>query len=91
MGNRNLRKLLVVGAHAVLFHRKSHTEGPVRRFVRSSMTLGMRALANLATAAGLEATGPIAAPHAWGAHFVATSGNRRSTGRSGSAADGERP
>ena len=25
MGNRNLRKLLVVGAHAVLFHRKPHT------------------------------------------------------------------
>ena len=24
MGNRNLRKLLVVGAHAVLFHRKPH-------------------------------------------------------------------
>ncbi len=26
MGNRNLRKLLVVGAHAVLFHRKPHTD-----------------------------------------------------------------
>jgi transposase len=26
MGNRNLRKLLVVGAHAVLFHRKLHTD-----------------------------------------------------------------
>ena len=25
MGNRNLRKLLVVGPHAVLFHRKPHT------------------------------------------------------------------
>jgi transposase len=25
MGNRNLRKLLVVGAHSVLFHRKLHT------------------------------------------------------------------
>jgi transposase len=27
MGNRYLRKLLVVGAHAVLFHRKSHQDG----------------------------------------------------------------
>jgi transposase len=26
MGNRDLRKLLVVGAHAVLFHRKTHTD-----------------------------------------------------------------
>jgi transposase len=26
MGNRYLRKLLVVGAHAVLYHRKSHTD-----------------------------------------------------------------
>src|ERR1700680_4638345 len=26
MGNRNLRKLLVIGAHAVLFHRKPHTD-----------------------------------------------------------------
>ena len=26
MGNRYLRKLLVVGAHAVLFHRKAHTD-----------------------------------------------------------------
>ena len=26
MGNRYLRKLLVVGAHAVLFHRKPHTD-----------------------------------------------------------------
>jgi transposase len=29
MGNRYLRKLLVVGAHAVLFHRKLHTD-PLR-------------------------------------------------------------
>ena len=29
MGNRNLRKLLVVGAHSVLFHRKLHTD-PLR-------------------------------------------------------------
>jgi len=27
MGNRYLRKLLVVGAHAVLFHRRSHRDG----------------------------------------------------------------
>ena len=27
MGNRYLRKLLVVGAHAVLFHRRSHQDG----------------------------------------------------------------
>jgi transposase len=33
MGNRNLRKLLVVGAHAVLFHRKSHTD-PLRMWAR---------------------------------------------------------
>src|ERR1700692_2286879 len=26
MGNRYLRKLLVVGAHAVLYHRKPHTD-----------------------------------------------------------------
>ena len=26
MGNRYLRKLLVVGAHAVLFHRKPHQD-----------------------------------------------------------------
>ena len=30
MGNRNLRKLLVVGTHAALFHRKPHTD-PFRR------------------------------------------------------------
>ena len=30
MGNRNLRKLLVIGAHAVLFHRKSHSERSIR-------------------------------------------------------------
>jgi transposase len=29
MGNRNSRKLLVVGAHAVLFHRMPHTD-PLR-------------------------------------------------------------
>ena len=34
MGNRYLRKLLVVGAHAVLFHRKSHTD-PLRTWVKS--------------------------------------------------------
>ena len=28
MGNRYLRKLLVVGAHAVLFHRKAHDDAP---------------------------------------------------------------
>jgi hypothetical protein len=28
MGNRYLRKLLVVGAHAVLYHRKVHTDAP---------------------------------------------------------------
>ncbi len=33
MGNRNLRKLLVVGAHAVLFHRKPHTD-PLRMFAK---------------------------------------------------------
>jgi transposase len=33
MGNRNLRKLLVVGAHAVLFHRESHTD-PLRMWAR---------------------------------------------------------
>jgi transposase len=33
MGNRNLRKLLVVGAHAVLFHRKSHTD-PLRMWAK---------------------------------------------------------
>ena len=33
MGNRNLRKLLVVSAHAVLFHRKSHTD-PLRMWGR---------------------------------------------------------
>ena len=34
MGNRYLRKLLVVGAHAVLFHRKSHTD-PLRTRVKN--------------------------------------------------------
>ena len=33
MGNRNLRKLLVVGAHAVLFHRKPHTD-PLRMLAK---------------------------------------------------------
>jgi transposase len=33
MGNRNLRKLLVVGAHAVLFHRKPHTD-PLRTWAK---------------------------------------------------------
>ena len=34
MGNRNLRKLLVVVADAVLFHRKPHTD-PLRMWARS--------------------------------------------------------
>ena len=33
MGNRNLRKLLVVGAHAVLFHREPHTD-PLRMWAK---------------------------------------------------------
>ena len=33
MGNRNLRKLLVVGPHAVLFHRKPHTD-PLRMWAK---------------------------------------------------------
>jgi transposase len=33
MGNRNLRKLLVVGAHAVLFHRNPHTD-PLRMWAK---------------------------------------------------------
>jgi transposase len=33
MGNRYLRKLLVVGAHAVLFHRKPHTD-PLRMWAK---------------------------------------------------------
>ena len=33
MGNRNLRKLLVVGAHAVLFHRRPHTD-PLRMWAK---------------------------------------------------------
>jgi transposase len=33
-GNRNLRKLLVVGAHGVLYHRKSHTD-PLRMWARN--------------------------------------------------------
>jgi transposase len=33
MGNRNLRKLLVVGAHAVLYHRKPHTD-PLRMWAK---------------------------------------------------------
>jgi len=33
MGNRNLRKLLVVGAHTVLFHRKPHTD-PLRMWAK---------------------------------------------------------
>jgi transposase len=33
MGNRDLRKLLVVGAHAVLFHRRSHTD-PLRLWAK---------------------------------------------------------
>ena len=33
MGNRNLRKLLVMGAHAVLFHRKPHTD-PLRMWAK---------------------------------------------------------
>jgi transposase len=41
MGNRYLRKLLVVGAHAVLFHRKPHTDrcdhGP-RSLLRRSLS-----------------------------------------------------
>ena len=51
MGNRNLRKLLVVGAHAVLFHRKPHTD-PLRMMgeeasrARSSFKLVAVALAN---------------------------------------------
>ena len=34
MGNRYLRKLLVVGAHAVLFHRKPHTD-PLRMWAKT--------------------------------------------------------
>jgi transposase len=33
MGNRNFRKLLVVGAHAELFHRNSHTD-PLRMWAK---------------------------------------------------------
>ena len=33
MGNRNLRKLIVVGAHAVLFHRKPHMD-PLRMWAK---------------------------------------------------------
>ena len=33
MGNRNLRKLLVVGAHSVLFRRKLHTD-PLRMWAK---------------------------------------------------------
>jgi transposase len=33
MGSRNLRKPLVVGAHAVLFHRKPHTD-PLRMWAK---------------------------------------------------------
>ena len=33
MGNRNLRKLLAVGAHAVLFHRKPHPD-PLRMWAK---------------------------------------------------------
>jgi hypothetical protein len=33
MGNRDLRKLLVLGAHAVLFHRKPHTD-PLRTWAK---------------------------------------------------------
>ena len=33
MGNRYLRKLLVLGAHAVLFHRKPHTD-PLRSWAK---------------------------------------------------------
>jgi transposase len=33
MGNRELRKLLVVGAHAVLFHRRPHTD-PLRMWAK---------------------------------------------------------
>ena len=33
MGNRYLRKLLVVGAHAVLFHRKPHAD-PLRMWAK---------------------------------------------------------
>jgi hypothetical protein len=33
MGNRNSRKLLIVGAHALLFHRKPHTD-PLRMWAK---------------------------------------------------------
>jgi transposase len=33
MGNRNLRKLLVVGAHAALFHSEPHTD-PLRMWAK---------------------------------------------------------
>jgi transposase len=36
MGNRCLRKLLVVGAHAVLYHRKPH-EDALRSFAKKFM------------------------------------------------------
>jgi transposase len=36
MGNRYLRKLLVVGAHAVLYHRKPH-EDALRSFAKKLM------------------------------------------------------
>jgi len=50
MGNRNLRKLLVVGAHAVLFHRKLHTD-PLRMWAKKAdreeaLQACRRALAN---------------------------------------------
>jgi hypothetical protein len=50
MGNRNLRKLLVVGVHSVLFHRKLHTD-PLRMWAKKLIEkkpfkLGAVALAN---------------------------------------------
>ncbi len=53
MGNRNLRKLLVVRAHAVLFHRKSHTD-PLRMWVKKLIDPRTRLRALVATP-GFEA------------------------------------
>ena len=68
MGNRNLRRLLVVGAHAVLFHRKPHTD-PLRMWAKKLIEKKPFKLS------------PWRSPTRWRASPLRSCGARRSIGK----------
>jgi hypothetical protein len=81
MGNQNLRKLLVVGAHAVLFHRKPHTD-PLRMWAKKLIekkTFKLVAVA-LATRWGASPSRSCAARQSIGNSGVMSAGRVRGRG-----------